>query len=257
MDSQSLLKFVDIDDGDDDVPDLMRQLVDLVPADSPCSPGTITNYSVSEPPSPVFQTSPVVDSNTLTDPALPEAIPPPQDVPLSLIKSETMDNFDSLDWLTQSLNFDNLPMELNSVDAVNALILDDDTAESLKQFAAMSETTSCDDVGDDITDDELIALSVRDLNSRLKGMPKQEVCKLKQRRRTLKNRGYAQNCRTKRMVQKEDLVKTNDHLRRQISALQRQLYGVASERDSYKRELARLRPSTAGSSTPPSSPESC
>lgn len=249
MDSQSLFKFVDVDD---DVPDLMRQLVDLVPADSPCSPGTITNYSVSEPPSPIFQTPPIVDANTITD-SIPEAITTPQDVPL--VKTETLDNFDSIDWLTQTFNFGNLPMELNSVDAVNAL-LDDDTAESLKQYATMSETTSCDDVGDDITDDELIALSVRDLNSRLKGMPKQEVSKLKQRRRTLKNRGYAQNCRTKRMVQKEDLVKTNDHLRRQISALQRQLYGVANERDSYKRELARLRP-TAGSSTPPSSPESC
>jgi hypothetical protein len=123
-------------------------------------------------------------------------------------------------------------------------------------FPATSETNNCDDdVGDEISDDELITLSVRDLNSRLKGMPKRDVSKLKQRRRTLKNRGYAQNCRTKRMVQKEDLVKTNDYLRRQISGLQRQLYGVQNERDSCKRELARLRQST--SSTPPSSPESC
>jgi len=251
MDSQSLLKF-DMEIGDD-VPDLMRQLVDLVPADSPCSPGTITNYTLSEPPSPVYQnSSSTVDANIINDPNRTDpSATTTQDVP---IKTE-MDTFDSIDWLTQTFNFGNIPIELNSVEAVNAL-LEDGVAEPDKDLAAReSETESCDTVGDEITDDELVTLSVRDLNCRLKGLPKQQVSKLKQRRRTLKNRGYAQNCRTKRMVQKDDLVKTNDYLRRQISSLQRQLYGVQNERDSYKRELARLRQST--SSTPPSSPESC
>jgi len=252
MDSHSLLKF-DMD-VDDDVPDLMRQLVDLVPADSPCSPGAVTNYTVSEPPSPVFQSStPALETNNAINEHITNITTP--DVPAP-VKTEqlSLDNFDSIDWLTQSINFSNLPVELSAADAVDAL-LDSDAAESIKQFApSPSETTSCDDV-DSITDDELVALSVRDLNSRLKGLPKQEVTKLKQRRRTLKNRGYAQNCRTKRLVQKQDLVKTNDLLRRQVICLQRQLSSVQGERDSFKRELERLRPST--SSTPPSSPESC
>ena len=70
-----------------------------------------------------------------------------------------------------------------------------------------------------ISDDALISLSVRELNRMLKGLPPNDVKVLKQRRRTLKNRGYAANCREKRLTQKEELEMEREALRREITHL--------------------------------------
>lgn len=58
-----------------------------------------------------------------------------------------------------------------------------------------------------ICDKQLVTLSVRELNRQLKSsrFSKYQVQQMKQRRRTLKNRGYAASCRNKRFQRKGEL----------------------------------------------------
>ncbi|XP_071092151.1 transcription factor MafB-like [Haliotis cracherodii] len=99
-------------------------------------------------------------------------------------------------------------------------------------------------------DEELVTLPVRELNRRLQGFPKDEVLRLKQKRRTLKNRGYAQNCRSKRLQHKYELENTNTTLQQQITSLQRQVNHLTRERDLYKQQCGLLR-SQVKAATPP------
>ncbi|XP_030048085.1 transcription factor MafG-like [Microcaecilia unicolor] len=88
--------------------------------------------------------------------------------------------------------------------------------------------------GTSLTDEELITLSVQELNQYLRGLSKEEIIQLKQRQRTLKNRGYAASCRVKRVTQKEELEK-------QKAELQQEVEKLASENASMKVELDTLR----------------
>lgn len=58
-----------------------------------------------------------------------------------------------------------------------------------------------------ISDEELVTYNVKELNRVLKskGITKEQVSNIKQRRRTLKNRGYAATVRVKREESKGDL----------------------------------------------------
>ncbi|OQR68100.1 hypothetical protein BIW11_04624, partial [Tropilaelaps mercedesae] len=95
--------------------------------------------------------------------------------------------------------------------------------------------------GRDILDDDLlVSLSVRELNKRLHGFPREEVVRLKQKRRTLKNRGYAQNCRTKRLAKRHELESRNRLLQAEVNRLRQELERTCQERDFYRQQAAAL-----------------
>ena len=65
-----------------------------------------------------------------------------------------------------------------------------------------------------ISDKDLIVMPVRQLNIKLKNLSKEEKLKLKARRRLLKNRGYAQTCRERRICSQRTILEENEHLKK-------------------------------------------
>lgn len=95
----------------------------------------------------------------------------------------------------------------------------------------------------DISDVQLTSLSVRELNKLLKGggYSKDVIAKMKQRRRTLKNRGYAASCRNKRMEQKDNLeIKKKDCLE-SIRGLKEKNSRMMEEFNKHEEHLRKLK----------------
>ena len=88
-----------------------------------------------------------------------------------------------------------------------------------------------------ISDDALLQLSVKDLNRLLKSLSPEDRSKLKKRRRILKNRGYAANCRTKRMSQKDILQMEKEDLEADIKRVERQNEILRLKLDSIKEQF--------------------
>lgn len=91
-----------------------------------------------------------------------------------------------------------------------------------------------------ISDDELTKLSVRDFNQRLKCLPKAEAQTLRRRRRSLKNRAYATSCRQRRTALKESLQTENQRLIEQLREAKEHLCRAVKDRDSYKKKFDQL-----------------
>merc|ERR1719273_2287035 len=96
------------------------------------------------------------------------------------------------------------------------------------------------DSGDDcfgiMNDDELASLNIKDLNRKLKekGLSKEMIEKLKQRRRTLKNRKYATDCREKKDTEVQSLEVSKDT---ETDAID----GLEKENEELRDKLSKLK----------------
>jgi len=91
-----------------------------------------------------------------------------------------------------------------------------------------------------LTDEMLMSLSVRELNKRLHGFPRSEIVRLKQKRRTLKNRGYAQNCRSKRLQQRHEQETQIRSLQNELQRARHECGRMRQERDHYREKCMLL-----------------
>jgi chromosome segregation ATPase len=92
----------------------------------------------------------------------------------------------------------------------------------------------------ELSDEVLANLPVKELNNILRGLPEDDVFKLKQRRRTLKNRGYAQNSRTKRVRQREDLEDERQQLKSELDVICKENEDLKRERDDARKKYDSL-----------------
>lgn len=107
------------------------------------------------------------------------------------------------------------------------------TTDTLDDLENMDDTNQ---YGGVVSDDELASLNIKDLNRKLKerGLPKETIEKLKQRRRTLKNRKYATDCREKKDSEVHTLESTKDNEVDTIDSLEK-------ENDELRDKLSKLK----------------
>lgn len=88
----------------------------------------------------------------------------------------------------------------------------------------------------EISDEEIKNLRLKELNKRLRNVPWEEAAKIRKRRRNLKNRGYALNCRLRKQREHEDLMNENTLLKKQLEDGKWKLLKVWNEKESYKKK---------------------
>jgi len=125
----------------------------------------------------------------------------------------------------------------------------DEELESDVTSVISADSTSCEHtytIGtknfSKFTDEYLTTVSTKEFNRRLHsmGLSAVETRKLKQKRRTLKNRGYAQNCRQKRVGTHQEMRQEIARLRQQVKDLTESNVVIQRQRRQQQNRNARL-----------------
>lgn len=116
-----------------------------------------------------------------------------------------------------------------------------DTRNEENYSSSESETESLNP--STISDEQIQNLRVQDLNKLLRDLPRDEAAKIKKRRRNLKNRNYALNCRIRKQQKYEDLLNENFSLKEQLESERSQLRNVWKEKEAFKKKYQHLQKS--------------
>ena len=92
-----------------------------------------------------------------------------------------------------------------------------------------------------LSDEALAALSIRELNELLVGFPPAAVAALKVRRRLVKNRGYAQNTRSKRVRTKRELETIKSRASNEIRNIKKANRSLETHLNELRMKKQRLR----------------
>lgn len=97
-----------------------------------------------------------------------------------------------------------------------------------------------------VSDNDLVNMRTKELNDYLKNVTKAEAKQIKIRRRLLKNRGYAQSTRAKRVETKEQLETRKAQLVKEIEQLKRNENNLLSDLSQLRRQRERLESEVGG-----------
>lgn len=145
-------------------------------------------------------------------------------------------------WTEESLPFEENNSTSNTDRDIQDLF-DGETRNEENYSSSESETESLNP--STISDEQIQNLRVQDLNKLLRDLPRDEAAKIKKRRRNLKNRNYALNCRIRKQQKYEDLLNENFSLKEQLESERSQLRNVWKEKEAFKKKYQHLQKSFA------------
>ena len=91
-----------------------------------------------------------------------------------------------------------------------------------------------------LNDDYLEKATIRDLNRKLRRLPKELKQKFRKRRRILKNRKYSLKCRQKGAERKHKIAEENKVLEMELLQAKEELRKVIEERNEYHQRYSQL-----------------